>query len=151
MATTLAQRLARLVRKHGRKKLIEASGIAAKTFDNWKAGVTTNPGLEKLKPLADAAGVSLEWLATGEGPAVLVRSADADGGAGMVRSSAELIRAACELFAQSVRQCAVRDALPPEARINAWMAEALQALRERYDDFDLENEPADDEPPGPDD
>ena len=45
----------------------EAAGVAKSTLQNWVEG-KTDPSFEGLVRLSDAAGVSVEWLATGHSP-----------------------------------------------------------------------------------
>ena len=50
----------------GRKKAAEAAGVAMSTFHRWIAGDSV-PALDSIARLAQVAGVSLDWIATGEG------------------------------------------------------------------------------------
>ncbi|MAP35668.1 MAG: hypothetical protein CME75_07845 [Halomonas sp.] len=50
----------------GRKKAAKAAGVALSTFHRWLAGDSV-PALDSIARLAKEAGVSLDWIATGEG------------------------------------------------------------------------------------
>lgn len=58
----------------GRKKAAQSAGVALSTFHRWLAGDSV-PALDSIARLAQSAGVSLDWVATGEGPMQLSKSA----------------------------------------------------------------------------
>lgn len=49
------------------EKLAHKSAVSARIIGKYLAGESL-PGLEKLIALAEAGGVTVQWLATGEGP-----------------------------------------------------------------------------------
>ncbi|MBL1267618.1 MAG: helix-turn-helix transcriptional regulator [Halomonas sp.] len=57
----------------GRKKAAKMAGVALSTFHRWLAGDSI-PALDSIARLAQGAGVSLDWVATGEGPKELGHS-----------------------------------------------------------------------------
>jgi phage repressor protein C with HTH and peptisase S24 domain len=57
----------------GRKKAAQAAGVALSTFHRWLAGDSI-PALDSISRLAQKAGVSLDWVATGEGAKQLGQS-----------------------------------------------------------------------------
>lgn len=64
----IGHRISGLIEPHGmKKKLSEATGISLSQLDRYAREISA-PTIEPLARLADAAGVRLEWLATGKGP-----------------------------------------------------------------------------------
>nr|WP_284047090.1 helix-turn-helix transcriptional regulator [Halomonas llamarensis] len=57
----------------GRKKAAQTAGVALSTFHRWLAGDSI-PALDSIARLAQGAGVSLDWVATGEGSMQLGKS-----------------------------------------------------------------------------
>ena len=51
----------------GLRRLSEKSGIVERTIANWAAGVS-EPKVNGMAAVADATGVSLDWLIAGKGP-----------------------------------------------------------------------------------
>ena len=49
----------------GSSQLARLSGVSESVVRKWKAG-TSEPTLSRLKAIAEAGGVSVQWLATGE-------------------------------------------------------------------------------------
>jgi len=83
--------------------LATKSGIPRKSLQNYRRGVTRHPPIDKVDRLAQALGVSLEWLATGRGPQ---RRGDAESPSSpvdldLLRSI--LVRTGHELRAQKLR------------------------------------------------
>jgi len=66
---TLAKRLAWAREKSGlsQRKLSELSGLTARHVALIEAGERDNPELKTLHALADTLGISVGWLANGEG------------------------------------------------------------------------------------
>lgn len=68
--STLAIRLEAAIATKGlsRRELGRLSGVHANTLNNWVSGESTRPQPTQLRRVAQALGVSYEWLRTGEGP-----------------------------------------------------------------------------------
>ncbi|WP_043062131.1 XRE family transcriptional regulator [Brucella anthropi] len=66
MGTTFAERLGQVVDGESVHAFSKRAGISDSTFRQYLNG--TMPGLDKLIQIADAGGVTLDWLATGKGP-----------------------------------------------------------------------------------
>lgn len=65
---SFGERVDELVRIMGsRKALAESARISTRALDQYRSG-DTDPTRRKLIAMARAAGVNVEWLATGEGP-----------------------------------------------------------------------------------
>ena len=60
-------RMARAYAKQRQSDLARASGIGSATIQRAESG-QREPRIETLRKLADALGVRVEWLLTGEGP-----------------------------------------------------------------------------------
>ena len=71
MDTTLADRITFLRKsaRVGRKRLSIYCGLGDSHVGQLERGDVTNPALQTLRALAEGTGVSLGWLATGEGDA----------------------------------------------------------------------------------
>lgn len=61
-----AERIQVLIDNHGRKFLVEKTGISSAQIQRLRTGSDTTR--RNLLRLCDATGVSLSWLAAGEGP-----------------------------------------------------------------------------------
>nr|DAN90194.1 MAG TPA: helix-turn-helix domain protein [Caudoviricetes sp.] len=69
MKSEIAKRIDEVIKKAGGQKAIsEKTGIPLKSISNYCLGISP-PKLEPLIQIAEATGVSLDWLATGEGEA----------------------------------------------------------------------------------
>lgn len=67
MKSELSKRIKEAVKKAGGQKAVSTmTGIPLRTIANYTADIST-PKVPALRVIAEAADVSLEWLATGEG------------------------------------------------------------------------------------
>lgn len=74
MTDTLASRIRSLAPHHGdMSRLARSAQLKQRTVANWAAG-QGKPDVESAAHLADAAGVNLQWLASGRGPKFVVES-----------------------------------------------------------------------------
>lgn len=110
-----AARLGYLVRKRGgAASLARAADVSDRVVGKWKAG-ESEPTVSRLVALARAAGVSVEWLATGRGavddqiyedPALYCEEIDPELVAQAAGDLHELVREhGIEMSAQEVRMC----------------------------------------------
>src|SRR5690606_18094360 len=71
-----AERVRALIDQHGSASAIaRLSGVSEAVVRKWRDG-GSDPSRENLVSLAKGTGVSLVWLATGEGPQRLPRTSD---------------------------------------------------------------------------
>ncbi|WP_088699682.1 helix-turn-helix domain-containing protein [Halomonas campaniensis] len=61
----------------GSTKMAEIAGVSTSVLSKWRRG-ESDPSRSRLIKMASAAGISLEWLATGEGPMVVEYGRAAD-------------------------------------------------------------------------
>lgn len=63
------ERLALAVKKAGNaEKLAKAAGISRRVIGKYLSGETTDPSYKRVVAMANAAGVDIKWLMTGQGP-----------------------------------------------------------------------------------
>lgn len=67
MKSEISKRIDEIIKKAGGQKTIsEKTGIPLKSISNYCLGISP-PKLEPLIQIAEATGVSLDWIATGKG------------------------------------------------------------------------------------
>lgn len=77
-------------RAGGATRMAEKAGVSGSVLRKWRAG-HSDPSRTHLVNMARAAGVSLEWLATGEGDPDQGAGARPQGGAGPTEEDLELL------------------------------------------------------------
>ncbi|HJS87375.1 MAG TPA: S24 family peptidase [Acetobacteraceae bacterium] len=121
-------------------RLARAMDVSPSAFRKWLKG-EAEPSRERLVALADAAGVSIAWLAKGEGPQPRLRNARAEGGAqGGLDPERFLV-----LPKQAEQAAAAAGSVtpaPPEGQASAFMAFGHDWIRHSFsiepDDLMLE-------------
>lgn len=84
--TGVASRLRKIQGSHSAAEFARKCGVGESLWRKYLAGST--PGVDRAAQIAAAAGVSLRWLATGDGPMVLPASTNEDAGPYAVEKAA---------------------------------------------------------------
>jgi len=119
------QRMEALISRVGSvTELAKKSRLSRRVIDNYKAGLA-DPSRARLIALADAGGVSVEWLVTGKGPMRADEVQAPPPAAAPATVDAELLAQICEQVAEVYRQEGARTFPGPMARLSARMYKDL--------------------------
>lgn len=146
MPETLGQRIARLRGRESQEEFAHRAGISRRTLQAIETGVTASPGIDKIKSIADALGVAVEVLISGQAPkkaaAAPLTHEDIRSELQNLRASVEPLNSLVQLIEdlRAEKEQAVRERDAALEKRLAKTGLARKGIRLEYDPVDLSDD-----------